>query len=122
MLHNKKNINNTNTNISKNININNSINAINNQTTTESYFGNLKNIKRKDNSTDTLLNALHIDNKIEENECTKRKATIKIKKKLSNSITYESADRNNSASHIICVSKSKKKSNGKKKNIPQIII
>ena len=110
------NINNTNTNISKNININNSINAINNQTTTESYFGNLKNIKRKDNSTDTLLNALHIDNKIEENECTKRKATIKIKKKLSNSITYESADRNNSASHIICVSKSKKKSNGKKKH------
>ena len=108
------NINNTNTNINKSINVN-SLSSINNQT--EQFFGNYdnNNIKTKDNNIDMFLSDLQMDNKIEEYDKPKRKTTIKIKKKLSNSVTYETTERNNSVNHIICVSKSKKKSNGKKK-------
>ena len=102
--------------INPNNSINNySLNSINNQA--EEGSGNYGQIfiNSKDISYDYLLNCLLEENKIEENQQPKRRSTIKIKKKLSNSVkSNKKEERNNSVNnHIITMGKSKKKSNGK---------
>ena len=118
------NINNTNTNINKNININNSINSINNINNQSEFLGNFgKYVKSRESSVDYILKSLQTENIIDEYEKPKRKSTIKIKKKLSNSITYKNRERNYSVNynHTIWVNKSKIKSNGKTDNNNQLL-
>ena len=108
------NINNSNENFNKNININNSISSINNQ---NEFFDDGNNIKSKDSDGDVLfLNSFQKENKNEEYEKQKKKNTIKIKKKFSNSVIYENGVRNNSVKQINHAKKTNIKSNGKTNN------
>ena len=111
-------INIDNTNTINNININNSLSSINNQTDFINYKSSSMN---KENNSDFLFYASQNNNKKrDDSEVPKKKNIIRIKKnKLSNSIILENGEKNNliNQNQSIYVNKSKKKSNGKKFNI-----
>ena len=112
-------INMDNTNTINNINVNNSISSINNQTEFNNYKSSSMN--KDNNNSDFLYYALQNNNKKRDDSKTpKKKNTIRIKKnKLSNSIILENGEKNNliNQNQSKYVNKSKKKSNGKKFNI-----
>jgi hypothetical protein len=111
-------INMDNTNIINNINVNNSISSINNQSEFINYKSSSMN---KESNSDFLFYALQNNNKRDDSEAPqKKKNIIRIKKnKLSNSIKLENGEKNSliNQNQSIYVNKSKKKSNGKKFNI-----
>ena len=112
-------INMDNTNTINNINVNNSISSINNQTEYNNYKSSSMN--KDNNNSDFLYYALQNNNKKrDDSKAPKKKNTIRIKKnKLSNSIILENGEKNNliNQNQSKYVNKSKKKSNGKKFNI-----
>ena len=119
------NINSTNASIKRNININDSISAINNtnnQSEILENFDNFQNFEKnmifRDSSADYILKYLQTENKKDEYQGPKKKNTIRIRKRPSNSVTYENGQRNHSMehNHIIRVNRSKLKSNGKTGN------
>jgi hypothetical protein len=107
-----------NTNIINNINVNNSMSSINNQSEFINYKSSSMN---KESNSDFLFYALQNNNKRDDSEAPqKKKNIIRIKKnKLSNSIKLENGEKNSliNQNQSIYVNKSKKKSNGKKFNI-----